>query len=71
VGGKGGKHYFLKFDAHVAIEKLYFTKGSKIVLQQIIHGAVQFLHKKKKILQFSLITHSLSHSHPMTKYIAM
>jgi hypothetical protein len=29
---KVGEHYFLKFNAHVANEKLYFAKGSKIVL---------------------------------------
>jgi hypothetical protein len=29
---KVGEHYFLKFNAHVVNEKLYFAKGSKIVL---------------------------------------
>jgi hypothetical protein len=35
-----GEHYFLKTNAHVANEKIYFAKGSKIVLQQITHGVV-------------------------------
>jgi hypothetical protein len=29
---KLGEHYFLKSNAHVANEKLYFAKGSKIVV---------------------------------------
>ncbi len=29
---KVGEHYFLKSNAHVANEKLYFAKGSKTVL---------------------------------------
>jgi hypothetical protein len=39
-GVKVGEHYFLKSNAHVANEKLYFAKGSKITLQQITHGVV-------------------------------
>jgi hypothetical protein len=35
-----GKHYFLKNNIHVVNEKLYFAKGPKIVLQQVIHGAI-------------------------------
>jgi hypothetical protein len=31
-GVKVGEHYFLKYNAHVANENLYFAKGSKIVL---------------------------------------
>jgi hypothetical protein len=30
---KVGEHYFFKSNAHVANEKFYFAKGSKIVLQ--------------------------------------
>ncbi len=37
---KKGKHYFLKNNIHVANEKLYFAKGPKIMLQQVIHGAI-------------------------------
>jgi hypothetical protein len=59
MGVKVGEHYFLKSNAHVANEKLYFTKGLKIVLQQVIHGAAQFLDKRKKncaiCLEFSFI----------------
>jgi hypothetical protein len=29
---KVGEHYFLKSNAHVVNEKVYFVKGSKIVL---------------------------------------
>jgi hypothetical protein len=39
-GVKVGEHYFLKSNAHGSNEKLYFAKGSKIMLQQIAHGAV-------------------------------
>jgi hypothetical protein len=66
-----GEHYFLKSNAHVDNEKLYFAKCSKIVLQQVIHGAIQFLDKRKKIVQFALIFHLLSHDYPMTKYTTM
>jgi hypothetical protein len=31
-GVKVGEHYFLKSNAHVVNEKLYFAKGLKIVL---------------------------------------
>jgi hypothetical protein len=62
---KVGEHYFLKSNAHVANEKLYFTKGLEIVLQQVIHGATQFLNKKKNncaiFLDFSLIQSRLPH----------
>ncbi len=52
---KVGEHYFLKPNAHVANEKLYFAKGLKIMLQHVIHGAIQFSDKRKKIVQFPLI----------------
>jgi hypothetical protein len=48
-----GEHYFLKSNAHVVNEKLYFAKGSKIVLQQIIHGATWFLDTKRKVMSSS------------------
>ncbi len=68
---KVGEHYFLKSNAHVANEKLYFAKGSKIVVQQVTHGVVQFFDKRKKIVQFALIFHLFNHDHPMIKYITM
>ncbi len=68
---KVGEHYFLKSIAHVVNEKLYFTKGSKTMLQQVTHGAIESLDKKKKIVQFALIFHLLSDDHPMIKYITM
>jgi len=70
-GVKVGEHYFLKSNAHVDNEKLYFAKGSKIVLQQVTHGAIQFFDKRKKIVQFALIFHLLSHDYLMTKYTTM
>jgi len=33
-----GEHYFLKTNAHVINEKLYFVKGPEIVLQQVAKG---------------------------------
>jgi hypothetical protein len=54
----------------VANEELYFSKGFKTVLQQIIHGVIQ-VDKKKKIVQFTLILHLLNHGHPMTNYTTM
>ncbi len=45
-----GEHYFLKSNAHVVNEKLYFAKGSKTMLQHVIHGAIQFFDKRKNIL---------------------
>jgi hypothetical protein len=62
---KVGEHYFLKSNAHVVNEKLYFAMCSKTMLYQIIHGAAQFLDKKKKIMQFALIFHLLNHGHPI------
>jgi len=41
VMGKGGEHYLLKTNVYVANEIFYFAKNSKIVLQQVIHGATQ------------------------------
>jgi hypothetical protein len=70
-GVKVGEHYFLKSNAHVFNEKLYFVKGLELMLQQIIHSVVQFFDKRKKIMQFALIFHLLSHGHPMTKYTTM
>jgi len=61
----------LKSNAHVANEKLYFAKGSKTVLQQVTHGAIQFFDKRKKIVQFALIFHLLNRNRPMIKYITM
>jgi hypothetical protein len=55
---KMGDHYFLRTNSHVANEKLNFSKGSKTMLQQITHGAIQ-VDKKKKIVQFALIFHLL------------
>jgi hypothetical protein len=49
LGIKVGDHYFLKTNYDVANEKLYFSKGSKLVLQQITYGAIQ-VDKKKKIV---------------------
>ncbi len=43
-----GEHYLS--NAHVANEKLYFAKGSKTMLQRVIHGAIQFFDKRKNIL---------------------
>jgi hypothetical protein len=37
---KVGGHYFLKPNAHVPNEKLYFAKGLKTMLQHVIHGAI-------------------------------
>jgi hypothetical protein len=68
---KVGEHYFLKSNAHVANEKLYFTKGSKSVLQQVIDGVAWFLDKRKKIMQFALVFHFLNHDYPMTEYTTM
>ncbi len=36
-----GEHYFLKTNAHVINEKLYFAKGPEIVLQQVVRGATR------------------------------
>jgi energy-converting hydrogenase Eha subunit F len=38
---KVGEHYFLKTNAHVINEKLYFVKGLEIVLQQVAKGVTQ------------------------------
>ncbi len=45
-----GEYYFLKSNAYVVNEKLYFAKGSKTMLQCVIHGAIQFFDKRKNIL---------------------
>ncbi len=66
-----GEHYFLKSNAHVVNEKLYFAKGSKIMLQQVIHGVVQFFNKTKKIVQYALIFQLFNHNHPMIEYTTM
>ncbi len=62
---KVGKHYFLKYNAHVANEKLYFTNGLEIMLQQVTHGVTQFLDKRKKncaiCLDFSFTWSRLPH----------
>ncbi len=42
-----GEHYFLKSNFHLVNEKFYFTKGLKIVFQQVTHGVAQFLDKRK------------------------
>jgi hypothetical protein len=52
----------------VANEKLCFSKGSKTMLWQITHVAIQ-VDKKKKIVQFALIFHLFNHCHPMIDYI--
>jgi hypothetical protein len=44
-------------------EKLYFAKGLKILLQQIIHGATQ-INRGKKLVQFGLIFHLFIHGPP-------
>jgi hypothetical protein len=44
---KAGEHYFLKTTADVANEKLYFGKGPKIMLQQVVEG-VTWVDRKKK-----------------------
>jgi hypothetical protein len=49
-GVKVGEDYFLKSNAYVVNEKLYFAKGSKTMLQCVIHGAIQFFDKRKNIL---------------------
>jgi hypothetical protein len=66
-----GEHYFLKSNARVLNEKLYFAKGSEILLWQVTHGAVQIFDKRKKIVQFALIFHLLNHDYPATKYTTM
>jgi hypothetical protein len=68
---KVGEHYFLKSNAYVIDEKFYFAKGLEAVLEQITHGATQFLDKRKKIMQFVLIFHLLNHGHPMIEYTIM
>jgi hypothetical protein len=67
---KVGEHY-LKSNAHVVNEKLYFAKGLESMLQQITHSTAWFLDKKKKIMQFALIFHFLGHDCPMTEYTTM
>jgi hypothetical protein len=68
---KVGGHYYLKPNAHVPNEKLYFAKGLKTMLQHVIHGAIQFFDKRKKIVQFPLIFHLLSHNRPLIEYTTM
>jgi hypothetical protein len=63
-----GEHYFLKPNAYVANEKLYFAKGLKTMLQHVIHGGVQLFDKRKKIVQFALICHLLRHNRPIIEY---
>jgi hypothetical protein len=46
---KAKECYFLKTIANVANEKLYFAKGPKIVLQQVVEG-VTWVDRKKKIM---------------------
>jgi hypothetical protein len=41
-------------------EKLYFAKGLKILLQQIIHDATQ-IKRGEKLVQFALIFHLYIH----------
>jgi hypothetical protein len=64
---KMGDHYFLTTNFHVANEELHFPKGSKTMLQQITHGAIQ-VDKKKKIVQFDLIFHLLNYGWPHNKW---
>ncbi len=60
---KVGEHYFLKTNAHAINGKLYFVKGLKIVLQQIVKGATQvnlFLFKWLVIvIRLTFIMHLL------------
>ncbi len=65
------EHYFFKYNAHVVNEKLYLAKSFETMLQQITHGAIQFLNKRKKLVQFALIFHLLSHNRPMIEYTIM
>ncbi len=53
------EHYFLKTNAHVANEKLYFVKGLETMLQQVVEG-VKLKDMKKKIVQFALLFHLLN-----------
>ncbi len=53
------------------MKNFILQKGLEIMLQQITHGVVQFLDKRKKIMQFALIFHLFNHSHPMIEYITM
>jgi hypothetical protein len=56
---KAKECYFLKTIANVANEKLYFAKGPKIVLQQVVEG-VTWVDRKKKIMQVALLFHLLN-----------
>jgi hypothetical protein len=58
---KVGEHY-LKSNAHVVNEKLYFAKGSESMPQQIIRGTAWFLEEDYAIcLDFSLPRSQLPH----------
>jgi hypothetical protein len=63
-------HYFLTTNFHVANEESYFSKGSKTMLPQVTHGAIQ-VDKKKKIVQFDFIFHLLNYGHLVTDYTTM
>jgi hypothetical protein len=65
-----GEHYFLKSNVHVANEMFYFAKVLKTMLQHVIHGAIQFYDKKKKIVQFALIFHLIT-TRPIIEYTTM
>jgi hypothetical protein len=61
------EHYFLKTNAHVANEKLYFVKGLETMLQQVVKG-VKLVNMKKKIMQFALLFHLLNRGCLMNEY---
>ncbi len=48
----------------------YFAKVLKTMLQHVIHGAIQFYDKKKKIVQFALIFHLIT-TRPIIEYTTM
>jgi len=67
---KVGEHYFLKTTVDVANEKLYFGKGPKIMLQEVVEG-VTWVDRKKKIMQLALLFHLLNRRCPINEYITM
>lgn len=62
---KKGEYYFISDNAHVKNEHTYFAFGKDSILQQVI---ASISIEKKKLVQFTLLFHLLSHDRPMIDY---
>jgi len=52
------------------MRRYIFAKGFKILLQQIIHDAIQ-INRGKKLVQFAFMFHLFIHGPPLIEYTTM